>query len=855
MPGKNLTRDEAAARAALLDVTSYAIDLDLTTGDKTFDSTTTLRFTCREPGAQTFADLVGATIDEITLNGRDLDPTEVYADSRIALSDLEADNELVVRARCPYSHSGEGLHRFVDPADDRVYLYTQFEVPDARRVYTTFEQPDLKSVFTWRVTAPADWAVVSNAPTPEPEALEDGAGTAVWTFPESQRMATYITALIAGEYHQVHDVYEGLHGTIPLGHYCRQSLVEHLDREEVVKLTRQGFEFFEDAFDFPYPFEKYDQLYVPEYNAGAMENAGAVTLRDEYLPRSHQDGSFYEFRCSVILHEMAHMWFGDLVTMRWWDDLWLNESFATYQGTLSLAEATRFSDAWTRFAQGEKAFAYAQDQLPTTHPITADIPDIEATHSNFDGITYSKGASVLRQLVAWVGRDSFDAGIKAYFQQHEWGNTELEDFLAPLEQASGRDLKSWSEEWLQTAGVNTFTATFETGDDSEPVFKSFSLAQSAPQQWPTLRSHRIGIGLYDDEEGKLVRRKHLELDAVGGLTDVAALEGEKVPALVLVNDEDLTYAKTRLDPASLETVITRVGAIENPLARALCWASAWEMVRDAEMPARDYLQMILRNIQSEADIGIVQTLLAQAQSAINVYGDPQNRPVAMETLADAAVARLHNAEPGSDLQRAWAEAYTASASTEPHFDQLRALLAGDLEFEGLAVDISLRWSLVGALVASGAEGPELIDAEGNRDPTDEGHRYAVSCRVSRPIAEAKALGWEMFTREQATPLATLRAAISGFLRYDQVELIKPYVEKYFETVREFWGSREPEVARAFASGLFPRVVVEEPTVELVSDFLEQDSDAPYGLARILMEGKDGLQRALRARAKDAESGQ
>src|SRR3954454_9110560 len=478
MPGTNLTREEAATRAALLDVTSYSIDLDLTTGDKTFGSTTTLRFTCREPGAETFADLVDAIVHEITLNGEALDPATAYVDSRIALPGLQAENELVVRADCTYSHTGEGLHRFVDPADGRVYLYSQFEVPDARRVFTTFEQPDLKAPFTFTVVAPEDWKVVANSPTPEPEPWDqDGEiGKAVWRFEPTKRMATYITAIVAGEYHEVQHVYEGKHGTIPLGHYCRQSLVDYLDVDELVKLTRESFEFFEEQFDYPYPFGKYDQLYVPEYNMGAMENAGCVTLRDEYLPRSRQPRSFYEFRASVILHEMAHMWFGDLVTMKWWDDLWLNESFAEWACYHAEVEATEFTESWTGFTNARKQTGYRQDQMPSTHPIAADNYDLQAVEVNFDGITYAKGASVLKQLVAWVGLENFLQGIRGYFKDFAFGNSEFKDLLMALEKSSGRELESWAQEWLQTAGVNTLSPEFELADDG--TYRRLAVRQS-----------------------------------------------------------------------------------------------------------------------------------------------------------------------------------------------------------------------------------------------------------------------------------------------------------------------------------------------------------------------------------------
>ena len=660
MPGTNLTREEAATRAALLDVTSYSIDLDLTTGDKTFESITTLRFTCREPGAETFADLVGAIIHEITLNGEPIDEASAYQDSRIRLTGLQAENELVVRADCAYSHSGEGLHRFVDPVDGRVYLYTQFEVPDARRVFTTFEQPDLKSVFTWTVTAPADWKVVSNSPTPEPEDL--GNERARWSFPESKRMSTYITALIAGEYHEHLDVYDGPYGQIPLGHYCRQALVDHLDVDELLKLTKQGFEFFEEAFDFPYPFVKYDQLYVPEYNAGAMENAGAVTIRDEYLPRSRQDGAFYEFRCSCILHEMAHMWFGDLVTMKWWDDLWLNESFAEWACYHAAVENTEFTNAWTGFTNARKNWALRQDQLPSTHPIAADNYDLHAVEVNFDGITYAKGASVLKQLVAWVGLDSFMVGLRQYFKDHAYANSEFVDLLTALEKASGRELDAWAKEWLQTSGVNTLSPEFELAEDG--TYASFRVRQTSADDYPTLRRHRIGIGLYDEQGGRLVRRRSAEVDIEGDLTTIDELLGERQPDLLLLNDGDLTYAKIRLDERSLATVVGGLRTLDDSLARALCWGAAWDMVRDAEMAASDYVTLVLQNLGSETDSFGMRAIPAYTSLAVNLYSDPGHRRELRRTWEAGLRELLHAAEPGSKSQLILARAYAASVVSE-----------------------------------------------------------------------------------------------------------------------------------------------------------------------------------------------
>ncbi|HEY5335194.1 MAG TPA: aminopeptidase N, partial [Mycobacteriales bacterium] len=564
----NLTRTEATDRAGVVNrVESYDVDLDLTAGDKTFLSTTTVRFAA-DPGGSSFVELAAETLDRAELNGTPLDVSG-YDGARIALTELQADNELTVVAHCRYSHTGEGLHRFVDPVDEEVYLYSQFETYDAHRMYACFDQPDLKATFRLAVTTPDHWLAVSNGAVQE-------ARPGRTQFATTARISTYITALIAGPYYEVRDVYSGPYGEIPLGLYCRGSLAEHLTDSEAADLftiTKQGFDFYHREFAYPYPFGKYDQLFVPEFNAGAMENAGAVTFLEDYVFRSKVTDAKYERRGETVLHEMAHMWFGDLVTMRWWDDLWLNESFATFVSVFCQAQATRWTNAWTTFANTEKTWAYRQDQLPSTHPISADATDIETVKANFDGITYAKGASVLKQLVAWVGQEEFFAGLRSYFQRHAYGNTSLSDLLAALEESSGRDLSSWSAEWLQTTGVNTLRPEIEV--DAGGDITSFTVLQEGS----TLRSHRVAIGLYDLDGDRLVRRDRVELDVVGARTDVPKVVGVRRPDVVLLNDDDLTYAKPRLDDASLAVVREHIGGFATSLPRALCWAAAWDMCR------------------------------------------------------------------------------------------------------------------------------------------------------------------------------------------------------------------------------------------------------------------------------------
>ena len=846
MPGTNLTRAEAATRAALLEVTSYTIDLDLTTGPTTFSSTTTINFVCSQPGAETFADLVGATSPSVTLNGVELDAA-AYADSRIALTGLAETNVLVVRAELPYSHTGEGLHRFVDPADDRVYLYTQFEVPDARRVYATFEQPDLKSRFTFTVTAPESWKVVSNAPTPTPESL--GAGSARWSFPETERMSTYITAIVAGEYHEVLDTYEGKHGTIPLGHYCRQSLVEHLDREELVKITKQGFEFFEEAFDFPYPFGKYDQLYVPEYNMGAMENAGCITLRDEYLPRSRQPRSFFEYRASVILHEMAHMWFGDLVTMQWWDDLWLNESFAEWACYHAEVEASEYTDAWTGFANARKQTGYRADQLPSTHPIAADNYDLEAVEVNFDMITYAKGASVLKQLVAWVGLDAFLGGLRAYFKEHAFGNTTFDDLLRALEKSSGRELASWAQEWLQTAGVNTVAADVET--DESGVITAMRLRQSAHPDWPTLRRHRIGIGWYDaDESGAIVRTDYVELDMAGESTDVPEAVGKPKPALLLLNDGDLAYIKIRLDPESLATAQTLLSKMPDSLARALVWGAAWDMTRDAELSATEFVELVLANIASETDSWGITRIPTFALLAGTQYSTPAHRGALTASLESGFRGLMDTAAAGSDHQLTFVRSFADIAASDAGAADLRALLDGTLTLDGLSLDLEMRWVLVTALARLGAFGDAEIDALLVEDNTISGKEKAAAARASSPDATAKATAWDQAMTDPDTPNETHRSVAMAFMRQGQDEVLSPYVDRYLDAVAGTWQTLGAHKGAVALNNLFPRVLVSPEVLAKVDAWLAS-ADVNPGALRYVQEGRGDLVRALAAQECDA----
>ena len=852
MPGQNLTREEAAARSAVITDVAYDVELDLSGTADTYRSRTTVTFHCTVAGSSTWLDLIAPSVTSITLNGRELDPETHFVDSRIQLPDLDSSNVVEVVADCAYMTTGEGLHRFIDPVDDEQYLYTQFEVADARRVYACFEQPDLKATWKLTVEGPSHWIVTSNSTTPEPTDVREGVSR--WEFPATKPISTYITALVAGPYHVVRDVYSGPHGDYPLGVFCRKSLAQYLDVEDILLITRQGFEFFERNFEMPYAFGKYDQLFVPEFNAGAMENAGCVTFREDYIFRSRVTDAAYENRANTILHEMAHMWFGDLVTMRWWDDLWLNESFAEWASHFANTHATRFHDAWATFANQRKGWAYRQDQLPTTHPIAADMVDLEAVYVNFDGITYAKGASALRQLVAFVGEEDFLKGLRSYFAQYAWSNTSLNDLLTALADASGRDLTHWTQQWLQTSGVNMLRAEISPSPDRS--MGEVAVLQSPPALpegvEPTLRDHRIAIGLYELREGALERTDQVEIDVKGERTPVPALSGRRRPDLLLLNDDDLTFAKIRLDEHSLRTISENFGLVRSPLARALLWGAIWDMTRDGEMSTGAFLDALASGIADETEVGMVQQVLRQAESAVALYASPDKRGVYSARMSGLLDGLMHEAEPGSDHQLAYARGLIAFAHDPAHLAVLSGLLDGSATVGGLKVDTDLRWSILRRLVAVGHAGTEQIEAELSQDDTAAGRLNAATCRAAIPTAQAKAEAWNACLNDTSLPNHMLGATVVGITLPEHRELLRPHVDQYFEALPAVWRDRTNEIAQEITMGLYPHALVEAATVERTDAALNGDVDIPHGARRLLAEGRDGVLRALRCQQKDAE---
>jgi aminopeptidase N len=855
---ENLTRDEARARAALIaEVPSTVVHLDLTSGPETFRSTTELVFEVRTPGT-TFVDLTAVEVHELELDGAPL-PRDLVAPTRVTLPDLTAGRHtLRVVADLAYGHEGAGLHRFVDPSDERVYLHSQFQPFDAHRVYACFDQPDLKTVFVLTVDAPEEWVVVSN--TAAVEQPDEGAAGR-WRFAPSQPVSTYITAVVAGSYTSVRDTYTRDDGSsIDLGLYVRRSLADHLDADEVFEVTRQSFAALESMFGQPYPFEgPYDQLFVPEFSAGAMENPGCVTFSESYVFRSKVTDAQHERRAETLIHEMAHMWFGDLVTMRWWDDLWLNESFATFVSVFVQANATRWRDAWVTFLDAEKTWGIFQDQLPSTHPVADAMDDVESVHQNFDGITYAKGAAVLRQLVAWVGEEEFLAGCRAYFDEHAWSNTELADFLRALESKSGRDLAAWRDEWLLTTGLTTLAPRFQVDDDG--AYASFRILQTAPRpsfadlpgledRVPVLRRHRVAIGLYDRTDDGIVRRERVELDVSGDSTEVAELVGLPAADLVLVNDGDLTYAKTRLDEGSMQAVTQGLREVRDPLARALVWSGTWDMVRDGELPAGAFVELVRRNVGGEDQVGVLQRLLLRAVGAVERYGDPAKRDERRAALAATARERLQAADPGSGHQLAWVRHWAAVAQADPEqLADVRALLDGQLTIDGLTVDTDLRWHLLACLTHAGAAGDAEVDAELARDDTDLGRRQAMTARAAQPTQDAKAWAWTTLLEDTSLSHTLSRQLWGGFAQLDQGEVLAPYVDRYLDALPEVWRDRSLDWAIDFSAAMFPHWAASPELLERVDAVLADDG-LQRPLRRVLLEQRDTLVRTIAARATD-----
>ena len=850
MPGENLTRQEAQARSEILKVDSYMVEVNLTENPKVFPYVSTVTFACSTEGAETFIDAITASVESIELNGLNLDPSEYSDGTRITLPGLKLENQLIVKAHGFFSNSGEGLHRFVDPVDNEVYFYTQFEVPDSRRMFAVFEQPDLKASFEFKVIGSQNWQMISNSTTPDSVLI--GEGLARWDFAPTPRISSYITALVAGPYTVWRDELTSSNGqVVPLGVFCRSSLATFMDPEYIFDKTKAGFIYFEKLFDYPYPFEKYDQLWVPDFNAGAMENAGAVTFTESYIFRSAVTDAVKERRVVTILHELAHMWFGDLVTMVWWNDLWLNESFAEYVSTLATADATEWTEAWTTFASLEKSWAYRQDQLPSTHPIVAEINDLEDVQVNFDGITYAKGASVLKQLVAWVGQDSFMRGVGNYFKKHQWKNTELKDLLVELEAESGRDLKEWSSLWLETAGVNTLRPEIEVDEDGR--LTKFDIVQTAIADYPYLRPHRLGVGMFQLVGGRLERNGEIEIDVAGSVTSVTQLMGEMKPDLILINDKDLAYAKIRLDDGSWAIALENLSGISDSLARTMIWSAAWDTTRDAEANPRDFIQLVLDHIGSETESTTVTTLLRQLVTTATLYVSEDRRSETIERIAESLIALAEAAAAGSDNQLQFAKFVAQFATSDKQLDWLDGLVSGQKALTGLTVNGDLRWEILVGLAVGNRANPDRIAAELAQDNTANGKKFAAAALAAISTPEAKLEAWTELTERTEYSNTLISSASASFGRVSDTKLLDIYADKYMSMAQRIWEERSYQIASYLLTNLYPIALANKSLADKTQKLIDSSfAQSKPAFRRTLVENLAGLERGIKAQAKDQE---
>ncbi|MFE9406094.1 aminopeptidase N [Streptomyces sp. NPDC006530] len=823
-----LTRDEAQTRARLLDVQRYAIDLDLTTGEDTFASRTVIHFTART-AEDTFVEIKPAALRSATLDGAPLDP-ETLTGNRLPLRLTAGPHELRVDAVMDYSRTGEGLHRFTDPADGETYAYTQLFMDDVQRVFAAFDQPDLKAAFDLTVTAPNGWTVLANGITQQ---QDDGR----WKAATTPLISTYLVAVAAGPWHSVTTRHAGL----PFGLHCRRSLAAHLDTDadELFEITRQCYDRYHEKFDEPYPFDSYDQAFVPEFNAGAMENPGLVTFRDEFVYRSAVTDTERQTRAMVIAHEMAHMWFGDLVTLRWWDDIWLNESFAEYMGYQTLTEATRFRDTWVQFGIARKSWGYDADQRPSTHPVAPtpdDVPDTASALLNFDGISYAKGASALRQLVAWLGEKDFLAGINTHFTRHKFANATLADLIDSLAASTDRDVHAWARQWLTTTGADTLTPTVREADGAWHL----TVTQHGD------RPHHLTVGAYDPDPhhpAALLAREHFALDVPQG--DTATARPGRRPALIVLNDQDLTYAKMRLDDTSAETALRRLSGVPDALTRAVLWNTLRDMVRDGELAPTAYLETARTHLGHEPDLAIVQGVLAFAATHIaDRYLPADERPAALALLTDLTRDLIRRTEDGTNPGlRLTAVRHFIDAAAQP--DTLRGWLDEGHVPGGPALDPELRWRILTRLAVLGATTDTEIAAHLAADPSATGEEGAARCRAALPTPTAKEAAWSAMFQGDTLSNYLFAATAQGFWQPEQNDLLQPYVARYYQDAGPLADRRGPAIAEAAGRYAFP-TPVGPGALHLGETFLDRTDLLP-ALRRKLIDQVDDLRRALNVR--------
>jgi aminopeptidase N len=838
-----LTLQEARARAARVSDLAYDLTFKLDDESPDYSGSVTATFTLADAETDLTLDFFDGTVASVDINDAAVDTHYNGFFLTLPAAALHAGpNRIEVRFTHPYSSDGSGLYRFQDPEDGRDYLFTDFEPYDQNRLFPSFDQPDLKARYASIVTVPAAWQVISNVA--ESEVTETGAEK-TWVFPQTLPISTYVFALHAGEYH----VWESAAGDVPLRLFARESMAQYVEPDDWFLITRQGFQFFENYFDIPYPFGKYDQVIVPHFNAGAMENVGAVTFNELYLRRGAYTRQDRRAIASVLLHELAHMWFGDLVTMDWWNGLWLNESFATLMSVLAMVEGTEFTAEWLESYRAT-IDAYAADERDTTHAIELPIADTDGAFANFDDITYEKGSATLIQLNYLVGPETFRRGVGDYLQAHAYGNTGIEDFLGAISAAAGQDLDRWAEDWLLAPGTNTLDVELECRDGA---ILSLALLQGSPEAWPTLRTHRTQVGLYDFDGGEVAVRT-LPVTYSGPRTNVAAAEGQRCPDMVYANHGAWDFVRVRLDPGALPVLSENLHAFEDPLTRLMLWHSAWDMALDARLPLTRYFEFALANLGREADAAIERHVIVSVWAALNYLVQVDPGPGGLGTWGPRVESYLWRelvaSDPGSDRQLQMLDRYTLAVTSAAGVDHVAQIVNGNETLpDGLAIDQDRRWSLLQVLAEHGhGETAELLAAERTSDPSDAGRLRALAIEVAAPDVAVKQ-HWvaSLIDPARVTTLAEFRAAARALFPRSQHELEMRFVDEVLAAVLEQSGTRDPQFLTVLIAGL-ARPVCSRDYVDRVAAALAAGTDLHPILERGLKDARFEAARCLRIAA-------
>jgi aminopeptidase N len=838
-----LSQEDAAARAARVSNVDYVLDFTLT-GKESFAATTTLSFDLKDASSPLTIDLDKAKIKRVSVNGKDVAPDYNQWFLTIRPQDLaKGRNTVTVAFERAHSTNGEGLHRMVDPVDGRVYTYSHFEPAGAHQMFAVFDQPDLKATYQLNVTAPADWQVVS---TRRETRIEDTALGKRWTFPKTKKLSPYNFSMHAGPY----KVWEDNSGQYPMRLLARQSVASQITPAEWFRYTKAGLAFFDDYFGIPYQFDKYDQILVPDFLYGAMENAGAITFAEHgFMYKAEMTASQRQRLAAVIMHEMAHQWFGDLVTMKWWNGLWLNESFASFMGTLATAEATEFKDAWQAFYSEGKQDAYTQDQRSSTHPIEVPVASTRNAFDNIDAITYSKGASTLMQLRHLLGADVFRKGVHNYLVKYQFRNATLDDFIGSLGQAAHRDLSGWTRQWLYQPGVNTIAANYACKGGK---IASFAIEQSATTRFPTLREQRVQVALFKLDGGKLALDKNVPATYSGARTEVKDLAGSACPDLVYPNYQDWGFAKVQLDQRSFETARSHLAAVGDPLLRTMLWHSLWDGVRDGKLPLNDFIAVTFNNLPQEKDYTLLGDVLGKVEAskyyldkmALDNAWARQTRKALEDMAWNGAVASKGN----DNFQRRWFGLYVNMASTQEGLARLASMLEGQNAIEGLDLNQDLRWSIIRRLNRYNHPGvAALVEAEQARDKSDSGQAAALAAMVARPDPQVKSQ-WLATVSDLQTklPFSKVRTAMSNMFPAEQTALSEQSAQQRLSQLPAMDKTAGPVYMRAYAGSMIPTACT-AASVQRLADAASKMQDLSAGTRRSLLDALEEDQRCVTIR--------